>query len=237
VTFGSELKVRGPGGDEVDLTVVGRTLVPLEVLGSELSVAEGAVVDLAVVDRLGGAAPSLVVLDLAPGASAEAAHAIFEAHLPVGLGGQRLQGPSHSADLRGYEAVRDTPLLLAGLLATLGVGVLGHTVATSVRRRRRELAMLRVLGFSARQLRSSVRWDVLTVVGTCVLIAVPVGMAGGRLLWTRFARSIGVVDDPQTPVLAVLVVVAVTIAVSLIFALLPGRQATHLRPGPVLRTE
>jgi ABC-type antimicrobial peptide transport system permease subunit len=133
--------------------------------------------------------------------------------------------------------VRDTPLLLAGLLALLGLGVLGHTVSTSVRARRRELAVLRVLGFRSRELRSSVRWDVLTVVGACVLVAVPIGVATGRVLWSRFASSIGVVDDPRTPVAAVVAVALITVAVALAFAVIPGRQATRLRAAEVLRTE
>lgn len=234
---GSRLEVRGPSGGAAEVTVVGRTLVPLTVLGSVLSVSEGGVVDLPVMDRFGGADPELVVFDLSGGADLADVEAILEEAGPEGIGGRGVEGPSHSADLRGYHAVRSTPTLLAGLLAVLGIGVIGHTVATSVRRRRRELSMLRVLGFSSRQLRSSVRWDVLTLVGVCVLIAVPVGVAIGRVLWAGFADSIGVVDDALTPVVAVLAVAAVTMAITLLSTLVPGRQATRLRPAEVLRTE
>jgi hypothetical protein len=236
--LGSRLSFRGPRGDRAELTVVGRTLVPLTTLGSELSVAEGGVVDLAVMERFGGAEPELLLLSAAPGVAAEEVDTIVAAQGGPGpLGGSPLSGPQHSADLRGYDAVRDTPLILAGLLALLGVGVLGHTVSTSVRGRQRELAMLRVLGFRSRELRASVRWDVLTIVGACVLVAVPLGVAAGRVLWTRFAASIGVVDDPRTPVAAVVAVVLITVVLALVFAVIPGRQATRLRAAQVLRTE
>jgi hypothetical protein len=235
---GSVLPFRGPSGERAELTVVGRTLVPLTTLGSELSVAEGGVVDGAVMERLGEVEPSLLLLTAAPGVAPEEVEAIVAGRLgPEALGGNPVAGPEHSADLRGYDAVRDTPLLLAGLLALLGIGVLGHTVSTTVRGRKHELAMLRVLGFRSRELRASVRWDVLTIVGACALVAVPLGVAAGRVLWTRFAASIGVVDDPLTPVGAVAGVALVTVALALAFALLPARQATRLRPAEVLRAE
>jgi hypothetical protein len=222
----------------VELTVVGRTLVPLTTLGSELSVAEGGVVDQAVMDRFGGSEPEIMLLTAAPGVPADEVDAVVAAQGGPGpLGGNPLLGPEHSADLRGYDAVRSTPLLLAGLLALLGVGVLGHTVSTSVRGRKRELAVLRVIGFRDRELRASVRWDVLTIVGACALVAVPLGVAAGRVLWTRFAASIGVVDDPRTPVTAVALVAIVTIALALLFAALPAHQAVRLRAAEVLRTE
>ena len=97
--------------------------------------------------------------------------------------------------------------------------------------------MLRVLGFRSRELRASVRWDVLAIVGACALVAVPLGVAAGRVLWTRFAASIGVVDDPRTPVAAVVAVTLVTFALALAFTVVPARQATRIRPAEVLRTE
>ena len=234
---GDRVTFRGPAGTRADLTIVGRTLVPLTALGSELSVGEGGIVPLEVIERFGGADPGLVLVDLAPGASAGTVDEIVEAHAPQGIGGSGTQGPSHSADLRGYDAVRDTPLLLAGLLALLGIGVLAHTVVTLVGRRRHELAMLRCLGFDGRALRASVRWNVLTVMVACLVVAVPVGVAAGRLLWSRFANGLGVESSPITPLTAVAAVVLSAMVAALLFAVLPARQATRIRPAEVLRAE
>ena len=148
-----------------------------------------------------------------------------------------VEGPTHSADLRGYEAVRRTPLLLAGLLGVLGIGVLAHSVASSPRRRRRELAVLRCIGFVSRDLRSTVRWSALTVVRSACVIAVPIGLALGRCLWTSFASSIGLEEGGVTPVGAIAVVVAATVLCALVFAAIPGRQAARVRPGEVLHSE
>jgi ABC-type antimicrobial peptide transport system permease subunit len=148
-----------------------------------------------------------------------------------------LLGPTYTADLGGYDAVRRTPLLLAAALGLLGVGVLAHTIATSVRRRRRELAVLSCLGFSRRNLRATVYWHVITLVVVSLLVAVPVGVVVGRSLWTGFAHGIGLAGDAVTPWPALAAVVAVTVAAALLLAAVPGRQAGRIQPATVLRTE
>ncbi len=55
-------------------------------------------------------------------------------------------------DIRDYAAVRDTPLALCAVLALLAVGTFTHVLVTSVRRRRRELAILKTLGLRRAQL-------------------------------------------------------------------------------------
>ena len=127
--------------------------------------------------------------------------------------------------------------MLAGVLAVLGMGVLAHTITSAGRRRRRELAVLRCLGFVARDLRASVRWHALVVATLCLGVAVPIGVGLGRVLWTSFARGIGVVDDAVTPVAAVVAVVAITLVGTVALAAVPGRQASRVRPAEVLRSE
>ena len=97
--------------------------------------------------------------------------------------------------------------------------------------------MLRCLGFSRRDLRATVRWDALTVVGVCLIVAVPIGLGLGRALWSAFADGIGVVDDSVTPVAKVAAVVFVTISGALGLAVLPGRRAAQVRPAEALRAE
>ena len=48
------------------------------------------------------------------------------------------------SDIRDYTGVRNTPLLLGVVLALLAVGTLTHVLLTSVRRRGRDLAMLKI---------------------------------------------------------------------------------------------
>jgi hypothetical protein len=236
-SVGDELEFRGPQGEVVELTVVGQTLLPLQSFTADLSVGEGGLVSTDLVEQFGVNQPGLALVDLADDAPAGTMQKLLEGAPQQRLGGISASGPVLTADLRSYEAVRRTPLLLAGALALLGLGVLAHTVATSVRRRRLELAMLRSLGFVGRDLRASIRWSVLTLVGACVLIATPLGIAVGRSLWSTFADGLGVDSGPATPVGAIVVVVLLAVASGLVFSIVPARQATHLRAAEVLRAE
>jgi predicted lysophospholipase L1 biosynthesis ABC-type transport system permease subunit len=81
------------------------------------------------------------------------------------------------ADIRDYTTVRDTPLVLGIMLALLAVGTLAHVLVTSVRRRR-ELAILKVLGLVRRQLLLVVCWEAIAL---AALIAAWPGRAAARV--------------------------------------------------------
>ena len=92
-------------------------------------------------------------------------------------------------DIRNYSRVRDTPLILGGVLALLAVGTLAHVLVTAVRRRRRDLAMLKTLGLVRRQVLGVVEWQALSLAGVALLIGVPLGLLAGRWAWVLFASS------------------------------------------------
>ncbi|MBV9486111.1 MAG: FtsX-like permease family protein, partial [Frankiaceae bacterium] len=218
------------------VTIVGRTLVPLINVSQDLSVGEGALIDRPLLDRVGGAHVALALVDLRPGSS------IDDLRAALGQAGPRLAagtvfGPTHTADLRGYDAVRGTPLLLAGVLALMGLGVLGYTIAAVTTRRRRELAVMRCLGSLRRDLRSSIRWNAIMIVISCLAVALPLGVALGRVLWQVFAQGLGVSDDAVTPLLALGAVVTATGLSAVLLAIVPGLRAGRMRPAEVLRGE
>ena len=72
---------------------------------------------------------------------------------------------------------------------------------------------------------------------TCVLIAVPLGIAAGRTLWDSFASSLGVDSGAVTPVGPIVAVVLLAFAAGIVFSVIPARQATRLCTAEVLRTE
>src|SRR4029078_5366292 len=76
-----------------------------------------------------------------------------------------VQRPS---DIVAYERVRTLPLLLAGVLALLTTATVAHALVTTVRRRRRDLALLKALGFLRRQTSGTVAWQATTV-GVCAV--------------------------------------------------------------------
>lgn len=233
---GDRVTFRGPTGVEVEASVVGRTLLPIANLSQSLSISEGALGDDSLLDRIGGSEASFALVDLAPGATADDLRAALTQRGFLAESAS-IQGPTYTADLRGYDDVRQTPLLLAGLLALLGLGVLAYTITATTRQRRRELAVLRSLGFLRRDLGATVRWHALTLVAVCTFFAVPIGLGIGRTLWSAFARGIGVLDDPVTPALDVCGVIVAALVGALVLAAGPGRRAGRLRPADVLRSE
>jgi len=106
-----------------------------------------------------------------------------------------------------------------------------------VRRRRRDLAMLRALGFKSRQLRAAVAWQASMNGLVGVVVGIPLGIVLGRWLWTLFARDIDAVPEPTVPALAIVIVALVTMVLVNIMAALPGKNAAHTSTARVLRGE
>src|SRR5439155_10361968 len=79
--------------------------------------------------------------------------------------------------------VRTLPRALAGFLALLGVAAIAHALATAVRRRRHDLAILRAMGFRPRQNAAVIAWQATTVAVVGLLIGLPLGIVAGRLSW------------------------------------------------------
>ncbi|MGN6171758.1 MAG: ABC transporter permease, partial [Streptosporangiaceae bacterium] len=68
-------------------------------------------------------------------------------------------GDQRPGDIQSYTGIRDTPVILAAVLALLAAGTLAHVLVTGVRRRRRDLAVLKTLGLTRSQLLRLVSWQ------------------------------------------------------------------------------
>ncbi len=141
------------------------------------------------------------------------------------------------AGIRNYRRVRSTPLLLSAALAVLALATLAITLVTSVRRRRRDFAILESVGFVRRQVAATTAWQATTVAVIALLAGVPLGVAGGRVLWTMFSDQIGVSVPPVTPTAYLVLVVPVTILTANLIAVVPGRLAARTSAARVLRSE
>ena len=168
---------------------------------------------------------------------ARGANAVF-AHDPNAVGNTvSVLGVLRPAQIVDYRSIGATPELLATGLALGAVIALALTLIASVRRRRRDLAVMKTLGFTRRMLGTAVAWQA-TIDGLIgAVIGIPLGILLGRELWTLFARDINAVPQPTVPVLAIVVVGFGTLVVAIIAALWPGRHAATTPPGLVLRSE
>jgi hypothetical protein len=141
------------------------------------------------------------------------------------------------AEIVNYRAMGTTPAILGGGLAIGAVVALALTLVASVRRRRRELALLKTLGFVRRQLAWAVAWQSSIAVAIGVVIGVPVGIVLGRVLWDLFAHEIDAVPMPSVPGLVIVLIAAGALVLANVVAAIPGRLAARTSTALVLREE
>jgi hypothetical protein len=141
------------------------------------------------------------------------------------------------AEIENYRTMGTTPAILGGGLALGAVIALALTLVASVRRRRRELALLKTLGFVRRQLASAVAWQSSIAVAIGVVIGVPVGIVLGRVLWNLFAHEIDAVPMPSVPGSVIVLIVVGALLLANVVAAVPGRMAARTSTALVLREE
>jgi len=141
------------------------------------------------------------------------------------------------AEIVNYRTMGTTPALLAAALAAGAVSALALTLIASVTRRRRQLALLKTLGFTRRQLAAVVAWQSTIAVGIGAAAGVPLGIALGRALWVLFASEIHVVPHPTVPGLSIGLVTVGTLVLANIVATVPGRIAARTPTALLLRAD
>ncbi len=134
------------------------------------------------------------------------------------------------------EAV-DFPLILGVVLAIFGAATLTHLLVVSVGRRRREMGLLKALGFVSRQVGATVYWQATTVTLVGLVIGVPVGVALGRVVWRAFALNVGVVPEPVVNLWVIVGLGAAVLVGALMLAVGPAFAAARSRPARLLQAE
>ncbi len=234
---------RLPNGNLVPparLRVVGRVIVPPAPFGATRP-DEGAVFTLQAFKGMDPVARSQYdpsglpfLVRFKTGVDGDAALAALQRRLPLDVFVVSAQTPGAVAT---FDRIAQVPLLLAVLLGAIALGTLIQVLVTSVRRRRRDLAMLMTLGFIQRQVRGVVAWQAGTLAAIAVVIGVPLGLAAGRWGWRVFAEQIGVLPSPHIGPTPLLVAVPATILLALAVSYVPGLLAVRTKPAVVLRSE
>ncbi len=233
------------------LAIVGTATMPaigISGVTGHLSMGTGAEVDYHLIpasvrNSFGNspAGPNAVFVRLKAGVSAASArpqlsHIAGRLTLPTNYG-VTLVGVQRPAEIVNYRSMGATPALLGLALAAGAVAALGLTLVASVRRRRRDMAMLKTLGFTGRQLAQSVAWQASVAIGVGVVVGIPLGIVLGRLLWTFFAEQIYAVPGPAVPALEIVVIGVAALLLANLVAAVPGRIAARTRTALLLRAE
>ena len=148
-----------------------------------------------------------------------------------------VRGPQRPNDVLSYDHLSATPLFLAGLLVILAVGSTLQLLLSSVRNRRRDLAVLKTMGFTSGQTRTAVLVQATVLALLALIVALPAGTLAARWLWAWTAHWLGIAADPTRPALVLTLTAVFTVAAANVIAFGPALLAARTRAATVLRSE
>ena len=239
LSIGDEVRVRAldPEGNpllERPMRVVGRMIVPS--LGFNLgSAGEGGAITSDGAKALGVRYQhneTAIIATLKRGVEVRRVHDFLQNEMGMFVVARR--GTIAASDAA---RVSDTPLIYALIVLLMAFATLAHALVSAMRRRRRDLAILKTLGFVKAQVRATVAWQASALVVVALAVGIPLGVVAGRAGWRLFADALGVVPVPVVPLLAVLLAVPVLLVLGNVVAAFPARAAARTQPALVLRSE
>lgn len=231
--IGDTVELAFGGGEPVRTRIVGQVLPPA-VLDGAMDLDSGAVMTLSGAQRVVGDRSELFadtfLVRLSPGIERAAA-----TRLADDLGASVL-GPTSTDDLENLRRFQDLPQVLAVLVGLLGLATLAHAQVTAVRRRRRDLAVLKALGFTSGQLRGSVACQATTLTVIAVTTGLPLGVLIGRWSWLVVLDRLGTTTTALVPIAGMVVLALVLVGVANLVAAGPGRAAAKVPAAEILRS-
>lgn len=231
VSIGDRLVVGG-GETRRRMLVVGRAVMPAGLGYPGMALSDGAFLTGLGLEDLGFQETDVpfVAARFTPGTD-------IHAHT-AGLGASEVIAESpRPAEIEDLRRVAGIPLLLAALLGLIAVATIFHLLVTTIHRRRRELALLRALGFRRRQVISTLGWQVSTVTVASVVAGIPLGIAAGRWAWNAVAHSLGVPAVATAPIPALLAIGVGALVLANIVTWLPALSAARFPPARALRAD
>jgi hypothetical protein len=234
------------------LTIVGTATMPTiggGEGGQHLEMGTGAVVSSQIFPQtansgyqLPGAAPgpNAILVRLkngAPGAGLRSLSRIAAATSTPADYGVSLLAVQRPAEIVNYRSMGGTPAILGGALAAGVAAALGLTLIASVRRRQRDLALFKTLGFTRGQLAAAISWQSSIAVAIGTALGIPAGIIVGRSLWILFANQINVVPTPTVPATTIVLIAVGALVLANLVAAIPARIAARTPTALLLRSE
>ena len=251
VHIGSTVKVTFPSsrsgpGQTRRFTVVGTTVLPPD-FNPRGGLGTGAIFTLA--GLVGHGCPSgrggvgcitssvlsnngAFLVRAAPGPQGEAALAALSRAYP-----SEVNLPRPPTNLVNFGEAVNFPLILGLIVVLFGVATLLHMLLSSLNRRRREMGLLKSLGFVRRQLALSVSWQTTTVAIIGIALGIPLGIAAGRATWNAFASNLGVPAQPVVTTWVVASIAVGTLVVANLLAVGPALVASRAKAASLLKAE
>jgi putative ABC transport system permease protein len=140
-------------------------------------------------------------------------------------------------DIVNLQSVDRLPVILAGLVSLVGIVTVGNVLRLSVLQRRRELALLKTIGFRRGQVAVTVATQAIMFSAVALVLGLAIGIGLGRLAWSLVTASLGSASPAQLPVSLLALIVPVTLTASLCAAAGPGWSATKVAPATTIRRD
>jgi len=228
---GDQLQLESRTGTRA-MTIVGTTYSP----ESESSAFNGEVVlTPAAVDELTTNPTINALVRIRTGVDRDKVFADLDARYPYAVSDESL--PHAPGPVRNLEQIARLPLALMVFFAFFGAAAVVQSMFLTARERRRDLAVLRGLGFRRRQVVVVLVGAACSVAAVALVVGVPLGILAGRVGWTAVARSLYVDPAVAIPVAALAAVALGLLAVSILAALPPASVVLRRTPGATLRAE
>jgi len=247
---GDTVTVGAPGTGLTTLRIVGTATMPsIGVVGSShLEMGSGALLSYTLIPPkarnvfdVPQTGPNAVLVRFKAGTNPAAGFAslqsIVRKNSQIKGDGGSVLAVQRPAEILNYRTLGTTPTILGVALAAGAVIALGLTLVTSVRRRRTDLALLKSLGFTRRQLAAAIAWQASVAVVIGCLIGIPLGIALGRSLWDLFVHQINAVPDPTIPTWSIVLIGVGAVILANVVAAIPGRIAANTPTAQLLRSE
>lgn len=234
-SIGDEVQIQGAGAVTA-VRIVGEIVAPA-VLAYGMDLDSGAAMTLdglsaALGDARDDSGPASHLVAFADGVDPTAARERLRADFPG-----TVLDPMAPVDLRDLERVRGMPYLLASLLGFMALGSIVVMLLTVARRRRRDVAVLRAVGFEGRDIRRMLAAQAATVALLALGVGVPLGVVVGRGAWLLAADGLGTEVGPRVPMLTIAIASAGVVVLAHLaaraFSIRVGRRPV----GPSLRVE
>jgi ABC-type lipoprotein release transport system permease subunit len=235
--IGDHLKLDDDTAGKANLEVTGT--VVLNVAGIDVSIApgRGMLLDWSTLilmnpDAAQFVAPQIYLVEAAPGKTA-AVRAALRSIFPTSTSAV----PVEPLDLTNLGDASLLPTSLGVVVGLLGIGTIAHAMLSAVRRRQRELAVLKVIGFMRADTRKAVAWQALTFGVVALAVGLPIGVLAGRIAWSLAAHGLGIPSHPSLVLGSLVAVAAAFLLLLVLTALTPAQLASRVPAATVLRRD
>ena len=218
-------------GGPRDLEVVG--IGPVAAMGFDVDPGRSVLIhhDLAARDEEAGV--SVLLVRFAGDADRAATLSELRRRFPQTV----LEAPVPSRSVQTLSGLTVLPVALAATVCLLAVAAAANGAISSVRRRRRDLAVLKVLGMHRGQVRKVVHWQAAAWAVVALAIGLPIGVLLGVMGWREVVRSLGLSGPLVLRPSAVAAVAVAAPAVLVALTWWPAHRAAEASPAVTLRSE